>query len=157
MTSGQAFKYCNVHTELHACVGQPVFTSHTAVLLQNNLHREGRQTAQRRHKEEAAPPSAGRPTGSWRHDRAETNEMVLRRPGKQRGRCCPGQEGQRQHGSEEKITEGSSFASALPLTTALIIVDHCRRIHRPDNEHQHGAHQHVFEHTRHRNANPACP
>ena len=74
MTSGQAFKYCNVHTELHTCVGQPVFTSQTAVLLQNNLHRDGRQTAQRRHKEEAAPPSAGRSTGSWRHDGAEANE-----------------------------------------------------------------------------------
>ena len=79
MTSGQAFKYCNVHTELHTCVGQPVFTSHTAVLLQNNLHREGRQTAQRRHKEEAAPPSAGRSTGSWRHDEAEANEEEAQR------------------------------------------------------------------------------
>ena len=49
--------------------------------------------------------------------------------------------------------KGSSFASALPLTTALIIGDLRRRIHRPGNEHQHGTHQHVFEHTRHRNAN----
>ena len=138
--------------KLHTCVGQPVFTGHTAVLLQNNLHREGRQTAQRRHKEEAAPPSAGRSTGSWKHDGAEANEesrstALPSHSAEDAWRdsppCSPlGDWTSRETSeissaapqcrSQRQITEGSSvpleryYASALPLTTALIIVDHRR-------------------------------